>query len=223
MHALTERYHDLQRALTQAAQASNAPRTPTCIAVSKTFPATDIQSVYDAGCRDFGENRVQELLDKILALPSDIRWHFIGQLQRNKVKYLIGHVALIHTLDRLSLAQEIEKQAAKQSIIQPCLIEINLGAEPQKGGIAPADAPELLHEIRSAMPHVQVDGLMCIPPQAWESGRAFALLASLAQQWQAQGLLAGTTLSMGMSDDYQSAVAHGATLVRIGSALFGTR
>ncbi|WP_027390267.1 YggS family pyridoxal phosphate-dependent enzyme [Chrysiogenes arsenatis] len=223
MYALKERYHALLQALAQAAQHSEAPQIPTLIAVSKTFPTADIQLVYDAGCRDFGENRVQELLDKIPALPSDIRWHFIGQLQRNKVKYLIGNVALIHTLDRLSLAQEIEKQATKRNVIQPCLVEINLGDEPQKGGISPADAPQLLCEIQSTMPHIHTAGLMCIPPQAWESDRAFALLSSMAREWHTQGLLAGTTLSMGMSDDFKAAIAHGATMVRIGSALFGAR
>ena len=135
----------------------------TLVAVSKTHPAEDIQEAYDAGIRDFGENKVQELMTKIDVLPQDIRWHLIGHRQRNKVKYIIGRTYLIHSVDSLRLAEEIEKESAKHQVVTHILVQVNVSKEESKSGIETEQAIDLIRAI-SEMKHVQVDGLMTIAP-----------------------------------------------------------
>ena len=178
------------------------------VAVSKTQPIEKIRQAMAAGHRIFGENYAQELRDKAAELP-DAEWHFVGALQSNKVKMLAGKVALVHTCDRPSLAKELSKRGLRR-----VLLEVNIGREPQKAGILPDDAPALLGQIRDL---VQVDGLMCIPPAEGDPRPHFRALRELAEK------LGVKELSMGMSADYETAIEEGATIVRVGTAIFGAR
>jgi pyridoxal phosphate enzyme (YggS family) len=188
------------------------------VAVSKTQPAAAIREAYAAGQRDFGENYAQEWREKADALAdlADLRWHFIGGLQTNKVKYLAGRVAYVHTVDREELAREISKRFAQRGAVARVLVEVNTGDEAAKSGCAPDDAPRLCEAIR-ALPAIEVAGLMCIPPAAEDPRPHFRLLRALRDR------LGLAELSMGMSADWRIAVEEGATLVRIGTAIFGTR
>jgi pyridoxal phosphate enzyme (YggS family) len=178
------------------------------IAVSKLQPVEKLREAMAAGHRIFGENYAQELRDKSAELPG-AEWHFIGALQSNKVKMLAGKVALIHTCDRVSLARELAKKGP-----QRVLIEVNIGREPQKAGALPDDAPALLEQIRGL---VQVDGLMCIPPAEGDPRPHFRALRELGEKLKLR------ELSMGMSADYEVAIDEGATIVRVGTAIFGAR
>lgn len=182
------------------------------VAVSKTQPAEKLQAALDAGQRAFGENYAQELRDKAAALPG-VEWHFLGALQTNKVKLVLGRAALIHTCDRLALAQEISRRATAE---QRVLLEVNVGREPQKAGALPEAAAALLEQVR-ALPRLRCEGLMCIPPAQGEPRPHFAALRELGAR------LGLRELSMGMSADYEAAVEEGATLVRVGTAIFGAR
>jgi pyridoxal phosphate enzyme (YggS family) len=182
------------------------------VAVSKLQPLEKLREAIAAGQRAFGENYAQELRDKHAALP-EAEWHFVGALQTNKVKLVVGRAAVIHTCDRLALAQEISKRAAAE---QRLLLEVNVGREPQKAGVLPEDAAALLDEVR-ALPRIRCQGLMCIPPADQDPRPHFRALRELAVRLQLP------ELSMGMSADYESAVEEGATLVRVGTALFGAR
>ena len=190
------------------ARAGRDPGTVKLIAVSKLQPIEKLREAMAAGHRVFGENYAQELRDKAEALP-DAEWHFIGALQSNKVKMLAGKVALIHTCDRLSLAKELAKKGR-----QRVLIEVNIGKEPQKAGVMPDDAPLLVEQVSGL---VQVEGLMCIPPAEGDPRPHFRALRDLA------GRLGLKELSMGMSADYEAAIEEGATLIRVGTAIFGER
>ncbi|ADU64900.1 alanine racemase domain protein [Desulfurispirillum indicum S5] len=196
--------------------------SPVLVAVSKTFPASAVLEAYGAGCRDFGENRLPEFLQKVRELPRDIRWHFVGQLQSRKARDVVGKAHLIHSLDRLSLAEAVEKQAASLKLVQGCLVQVNIGDEPQKGGVKPADLSGFIGQLRS-FPHVEVRGLMCIPPASEDATLYFRQMRQLRQRMQEEFPGLGGELSMGMSDDYSLAVREGSTLVRIGSAIFGQR
>jgi PLP dependent protein len=198
-----------------ARRAGRSAESVTLVAVSKTVGPERLLEAVSAGQLDFGENYAQELRDKAAAVP-DVRWHFIGPLQRNKVKYVVGTTALIQTVDRLELAVEIDRQAAKVDGAQACLVQVNVGDEPQKAGCAVAALPQLLDGLRR-LDRVAVQGLMCIPPAEGDPRPHFARLRQLAEL---HGL---ATLSMGMSADYEAAIAEGATLVRVGSAIFGAR
>lgn len=182
------------------------------IAVSKVQPVAALREAALAGQRAFGENYAQELRDKAAELP-DVEWHFIGSLQTNKVKFVVGRAALIHTCDRLALAQEISRRARQE---QAVLLEVNVGREPQKAGVLPEDAEALLAEVR-ALPRLRCEGLMCIPPATGDARPHFQALRELAEK------LGVRELSMGMSADYEAAIAEGATLVRVGTAIFGER
>lgn len=194
----------------------------TLIAVSKTRTADEIEVLYRMGHRDFGENYVQELLGKDRELSSrgisDIRWHFIGHLQSNKVKVLLPRVALIHSVDSIGLAREISKRAMRPMKI---LLEVNLDAEPSKSGFEPASLAEALKEL-STFKNLAISGLMCIPSTNHESVRTpFARLRELRD---ANATLLGSgELSMGMSADYVEALQEGSRWIRIGTALFGPR
>ena len=195
------------------AKAGRAPGSVKLIAVSKLQPAEKLREAAEAGQRAFGENYAQELRDKSAAL-ADVEWHFLGALQTNKVKLVAGRAALIHTCDRLALAQEIAKRAPAGG--QRVLLEVNIGGEPQKAGVLPGEAAALLDQVR-ALPGLRCEGLMCIPPAEGDPRPHFAALRELAGRLQLK------ELSMGMSADYQVAIEEGATLVRVGTAIFGER
>lgn len=199
----------------------------TLIAVSKTKPVEMLQEVYDANVRDFGENKVQELCDKYEQLPNDIRWHMIGHLQTNKVKYLIGKTCLIHSVDSLKLAMEIEKQAAKTDTMMDILIEVNIANEETKFGISKQETIDLIKEI-SKLPHVKIQGLMTIAPYVEnpEDNRCFfRQIKELAVDINNQNIdnVSMKILSMGMTGDYMVAIEEGATMVRVGTGIFGER
>ena len=196
------------------------------LAVSKTFPAADVAQAYAAGQRLFGENRLQEAQEKKPALPGDCAWHLIGPLQRNKVrKALELGVALIEAVDSLKLAQSISRIAGELERTADILLEVNIDAEASKHGFAPDELRREWDEL-VALPHLRIQGLMCIPApvDTPEGARpAFAALRGLAEELRARGPLPLPTLSMGMSHDYPIAIEEGATLVRVGSAIFGRR
>lgn len=197
------------------------------IAVSKTKPVEAVREAYEAGQRAFGENKVQELMQKIDQLPADIEWHFIGNLQRNKVKYLDERIHLIHSVDRISLAQEIDRQARKKGYIQNILLEVNIGREENKGGALPEDLPELTAAVRE-LPGLHVKGLMTVIPETEDEAEQRAWFQAMQELYRKEKAKEGPRyemeiLSMGMSGDYQTAMACGSTMVRIGSAIFGAR
>lgn len=200
------------RVAAACARAGRDPASVTLVAVSKTKPVELLREAIAAGQRSFGENYAQEFRDKHIELP-DLDWHFIGALQTNKVKYVAGKASLVHTCDRLSLAQELSKRAPSE---QRVLLEINIGREPQKAGVLPDDAPVLLDQVR-ALPKLRCDGLMCIPPSEGDPRKHFAALRELGTK------LGLRELSMGMSADYEAAIEEGATIVRVGTAIFGAR
>lgn len=199
----------------------------TLIAVSKTKPAEMIQELYDAGCRNFGENKVQELIDKYEILPKDICWHMIGHLQRNKVKYIVDKVSLIHSVDSLRLAQTIEKEAEKKNCVVEILIEINMAREESKYGIYPEELEALLREI-SHLSHIRVKGLMTVAPNVKnpeENRKIFTEMKKLSVDIAKKNIdnIIMSILSMGMSNDYNIAVEEGANMVRVGTSIFGAR
>ena len=203
------------------------PESITLIAVSKTHPVSDILKAYELGVRDFGENKVQELIDKYDKLPKDIRWHMIGHLQKNKVKYLIGKVVLIHSVDSLELAKVIDKESAKQELVTDILIEVNVSGEESKFGVSPKDLPGLLKDI-ALLSHVKVRGLMTVAPyvdDAEENRQYFVALRQLGIDINSQNIdnICVEMLSMGMSGDYTVAVQEGARFVRVGTGIFGAR
>ena len=207
------------------AQSGRRPEDITLIAVTKYVPAERIAPALDLGITNVGENRAQELTEKLDFYKSRrCAIHFIGQLQTNKVKYIIGQVDLVQSVDRIQLAQELERQAYKHSIVQDILVQVNIGREPQKGGVTEEELPAFLSEA-SRMPHLRVKGLMCVPPEA-EEEEARKYFARMRRLWEACSNIPGVEmrhLSMGMSGDYRAAVKEGATMVRVGSALFGSR
>lgn len=199
----------------------------TLIAVSKTKPAEMMQELYDAGCRNFGENKVQELIDKYEILPKDICWHMIGHLQRNKVKYIVDKVSLIHSVDSLRLAQTIEKEAEKKNCVVDILIEINMAREESKYGIYPEELEALLREI-SHLSHIRVKGLMTVAPNVKnpeENRKIFTEMKKLSVDIAKKNIdnIIMSILSMGMSNDYNIAVEEGANMVRVGTSIFGAR
>jgi pyridoxal phosphate enzyme (YggS family) len=185
------------------------------LAVSKAQPLDAIVAAFEAGQIAFGENYAQELHDKADALPEG-EWHFIGALQTNKVKLVVGHADLVHTCDRVSLAKELSKRAAARGKLQRLLIEVNVGREPQKGGAMPEEV-EPLHALIRELPALRCDGLMCIPPADQDPRPHFRALRELGQRLGVPGL------SMGMSADFEVAIEEGSTLVRVGTAIFGER
>ena len=201
-----------------AALRAGIPAGVTLVAVSKTHPAAAVREAYAAGQRDFGENYAQEWREKADALAdlADLRWHFIGGLQTNKVKYLAGRVAAIHTVDRIELAREISKRFAGKGAVARVYLEVNLGGEASKSGCAPAEAPALA-EAAGALPAVEVVGLMTIPPPEDDPRPHFRALRALRDRLGLAGL------SMGMSADWKAAIEEGSTCVRVGTAIFGAR
>lgn len=208
------------------ARAGRAPGSVTLLAVSKTFPAQDVAAAYAAGQRLFGENRLQEAMEKMPALPADCAWHLIGPLQRNKVrKALEQGLALIEAVDSLKLAATISRIAGELDVSAPILLEVNIDGEATKHGFTPAELRERWADL-TALPHLEIRGLMCIPAPVEEpeaARPAFAALRSLAESLRAIGPLPLPILSMGMSHDFEIAIEEGATHVRVGSAIFGRR
>ena len=199
----------------------------TLIAVSKTKPASDIQTLYDYGVRDFGENKVQELTSKYEELPKDIRWHLIGHLQTNKVKYIVDKVYLIHSVDSVKLAMEIEKEAAKKDIIVNILVQVNVANEDTKFGLDNSEVTNIVEEI-AKLPHIRIKGLMTIAPfvdDGEENRKYFNELKQLSVDIKAKNIdnVCMDMLSMGMSGDYTTAIEEGATHVRVGTSIFGVR
>lgn len=213
-----EQYHKIKQEL--------ANKNVLLVAVSKTKPVEDIQALYNLGQRDFGENYVQELCDKQEQLPKDIRWHFIGHLQSNKVKYIAPFVHLIHGTDSVKLLQEIDKQGKKLNRVIPCLLQVHIAQEETKFGF---DDEELSNVPIDQFTHVQINGLMGMASFTddmekvrTEFKHLKALFDSFAERAPSP-VLRPTSLSMGMSADYTIAVEEGSTMVRIGSLLFGSR
>lgn len=200
----------------------------TLVAVSKTKPAQEIQELYDFGQRDFGENYVQELTEKAEMLPKDIRWHFIGHLQRNKVKYIASFVHLIHGVDSEKLLNEINKEGRKNNKVINCLLQIHIAQEETKFGFDRQEVTDLMDKIKSGklvFEHVKICGLMGMASFTEDMQKVkaeFEMLQSLFKEVK-QSFPEMDTLSMGMSGDYNIAVASGSTMVRIGSLLFGAR
>lgn len=216
-----------QRIAATCSSCGRDPKTVRLVAVSKLQPAAAIREAAAAGQQLFGENYVQELLAKQEELSAPLQWHFIGALQSNKVKYLQGKVSLIHSVDRFSLAQEISRQWGKAGEIANILIEVHLGDETSKAGVAAAEAEALVRQI-AALPHLRIRGLMALPPYCDDPEEVrpfFRQLRQLAQQLAALNLpgVPMEELSMGMSHDFTVAIEEGATLVRVGTAIFGAR
>lgn len=210
-----------------AGEAGRTPEEVTLIAVSKTKPVSLIEEAYACGCRDFGENKVQELCDKYDVLPKDIRWHLIGHLQRNKVKYVVGKSYLIHSVDSLRLAEEIQKEAEKKQTDVDILIEVNMAGEESKFGVTPEETLSLVQEV-SKLPNVHIKGLMTIAPiveNPSDNAIHFGNLKQLSVDIRGKNIdnVNMDVLSMGMSGDYEQAVKDGATYVRVGTAIFGER
>lgn len=214
-------YHQLLKDLSN--------KSVTLVAVSKTKPVSDIQDLYNLGQRDFGENYVQEVVDKVLVLPSDIRWHFIGHLQRNKVKYIIPFVHLIHGVDSLRLLLEIEKQAAKIGRRVNVLLQMYIAGEETKFGLDEAELKELIHHIQEhPLNFVTIKGMMGMASFVEDEAilaKEFSYLNNLYNQTTSLPIpnTSFEILSMGMSGDYALAIQHGSNMVRIGSLLFGAR
>ena len=224
-HAIASRFRRVQeRVETAAASAGRAPESVTVVAVSKTFPPAAVRAAIEAGVTDVGENRAQELRDKAAAVGAGARWHFVGHLQTNKVRYVVGTAALVHSIDRSGVAEAIARRARALEITQEVLIEVNVAAEATKHGVEPGAALGLAETI-AGLPGISVKGLMAMPPltdDPGESRRHFKGLASLSERLTAMLPGAGE-LSMGMSRDFEVAVEEGATIIRIGEAIFGPR
>ena len=199
----------------------------TLIAVSKTKPVSLIREAMACGQVDFGENKVQELCKKQEEIREPLRWHLIGHLQRNKVKYVVDKACLIHSVDSERLAQEIQKEAAKRGLVCPVLVEVNVGGEETKSGVSPQEALPLVRSI-AALPNVKVKGLMTVAPPVEKPEDAriyFKELRELADTIRKEAIpgVEMKELSMGMTGDFEAAIEEGATMVRVGTAIFGAR
>ena len=224
---ITEQYLKTKEQV-EAAKANSPNGQDVClIAVSKTHPIPDLMEAYNAGARDFGENKVQELTEKIPQMPDDIRWHMIGHLQRNKVKYIVGKVFLIHSVDSLRLAEEIDKESKKAGIISDILIQVNISHEATKFGTDKEEAIKLIQDA-AKLSNLRIKGLMTIAPyteNAEENRTYFSALKNLSIDIEALNIdnISMDFLSMGMSGDFIVAIEEGANLVRVGTNIFGAR
>lgn len=199
----------------------------TLIAVSKTKPLSDLQEAYEAGARDFGENKVQEILEKAPQMPEDARFHMIGHLQRNKVKQVLPHAVLIHSVDSVRLAEQIQAEAARANRKIPVLLEVNVAKEESKFGFLPEEVMDAV-EVISRFPNVRICGLMTIAPfveNSEENRPVFKKLYQLSVDIDHKNIDNVTmgVLSMGMTGDYEVAIEEGATLIRVGTGIFGAR
>lgn len=225
---VAENLIQVQKNIEEACKKVNRdPDEVTLIAVSKTKPVEMLKEAYEAGARVFGENKVQEIVDKYDQMPSDVKWHLIGHLQRNKVKYIVDKVAMIHSVDSLRLAETIEKEAEKKNVVVPILIEVNVAEEESKFGLKPEEVLPFIEQIAD-FSHIQIKGLMTIAPyveNAEENREIFRELKKLSVDIAAKNInnVTMSVLSMGMTGDYMVAVQEGATMVRVGTGIFGAR
>lgn len=225
---IKENLAQVEKNICQACEKVGRDRSEvTLITVSKTNPVTSLREAMDCGVHIFGENKVQEMLEKQEELPDNIQWHMIGHLQRNKVKYIMGKVALIHSVDSLRLAQEISKEAVKQGTQEDILVEINVAEESSKFGITTSEAIQLVEDT-SQLPNVHIKGLMTIAPfveDPEENREVFRALKKLSVDIDRKNIdnVTMNVLSMGMTNDYQVAIEEGATMVRVGTGIFGRR
>ena len=225
---VAENYRMVDKKVEEAcARSGRDPKDVTLIAVSKTKPIEMIEEAMEAGARVFGENKVQELCDKYEQLPKDLHWHLIGHLQRNKVKYIVDKAELIHSVDSLKLAEEISKEALKKNVEVNILIEVNVAEEESKFGVSVEETLALVEEI-AKLPGIHIQGLMTIAPYTTdpeENRPVFRTLKKLAVDIKKKNIdnVCMDVLSMGMTGDYQVAVEEGATLVRVGTGIFGER
>lgn len=222
---LQERLDLIRHTLATASEGRYPP--PRLVAVTKTHPAEEILPLSALGVTEIGENRVQEIVEKLPALAQKFHIHLIGRLQTNKVKYIIEHVCLIQSVDRLNLAKEIDRQAQMHGVVMPVLLQVSPAGEPQKGGAAPEDVRPLLDAMRR-LPGLRVRGLMAVMPNTRDEAYLDGLFAEMRTLFERLRLespqgVEMEELSMGMSGDYRLAARHGATMVRIGSALLGER
>lgn len=221
--ALLARWRAVRERIARAAEAAGRdPGDVTLVAVSKTVETPAVATLAAAGQRDFGESRAQELAVKRAAVAAPaVRWHFVGRLQRNKVRDVVGAVDLVHAVDRLPLAEALATRARALGVVQRVLVQVNAGEDPAKAGPPPAEAAGLVAAV-AGLPGLACEGLMTIPPQGVDPAPVFARLRALRDDL-AERLPAVRHLSMGMSGDFELAIAHGATLVRVGEAVFGPR
>ena len=225
---LIENYNDVNEKVNAACKKVGRNRDEvTLIAVSKTKPAENIAELYEYGVRDFGENKVQEMVEKYELLPKDIRWHLIGHLQTNKVKYIVDKVHLIHSVDSVKLAEQIEKEAAKKGVIVNILVQVNVANEETKFGL---DKDETIKNVEaiSKFEHIRIKGLMTIAPfveDSEENRKYFNNLKQLSVDIQKKNIdnVDMDFLSMGLSGDFETAIEEGATLIRVGTSIFGMR
>lgn len=225
---LKENLKEVQENILKACEKSGRnPEDVTLIAVSKNKPVPMLQEIYDENIRDFGENKVQELVEKYDELPQDIKWHMIGHLQRNKVKYIVDKVCLIHSVDSYRLAEEINIQAKKKNITVPILVEVNIAEESSKFGVHAEDAIALVEQI-AQLENVRIKGLMTIAPfveNPEDNRQYFRNIRQLSVDIAAKNIdnVSMNVLSMGMTGDYMVAIEEGATMVRVGTGIFGER
>ncbi len=225
---ITENLQDVEKRIVAACERVGRKREEvTLVAVSKTKPIEMLQEAYEAGSRYFGENKVQELVDKYEVMPKDIHWQMIGHLQRNKVKYIVDKVDMIHSVDSIRLAEEIDKEAAKKGVIVNILLEVNMAKEDTKFGLMPEDVMDFVGEI-VRFENIRVQGLMTIAPfvdNPEENRKYFANLKKLSVDIAKKRVnnVNMSVLSMGMTNDFEVAIEEGATMVRVGTAIFGRR
>ena len=225
---VARQYDEIKRRVEAAcARAGRDPKEVTLIAVSKTKPVEMLREAYEAGARDFGENKVQEILAKEPVLPEDIRWHMIGHLQTNKVRQIVGKTCLIHSVDSLHLAEEIHKESVKKGIVTQILLEVNVAEEESKFGFHVEEVEDTLKQIQE-LSGVCVRGLMTIAPfvdNSEDNRPVFQKLNKLYVDMKSKNIDNGTMniLSMGMTGDFEVAVEEGAAMVRVGTGIFGAR
>ncbi|WP_138001659.1 YggS family pyridoxal phosphate-dependent enzyme [Robinsoniella peoriensis] len=225
---LKENLYDIQKRVEAACKRAGRDSSEvTLIAVSKTKPVTMIEEIMAEGVVDFGENKPQELKDKYEILPKNLKWHMIGHLQRNKVKYIIDKACMIHSVDSLRLAETIQQEAEKQGLVMPVLIEVNIAKEESKFGVSLEDTEELVRKT-AKLPNLRVGGLMTIAPFVEKAERNrvyFENLRKLYVDIKSKNIdnVNMCNLSMGMTGDYEIAIEEGATLVRVGTGIFGER
>lgn len=225
---LAENLQEVERNIQEACKKANRSRDEvTLIAVSKTKPISMLKEIYDLGVRNFGENKVQELCEKHPQMHEDLNWHLIGHLQRNKVKNIIDKATLIHSVDSIRLAETIEKEAAKKDLIVDILMEVNVAEEESKFGLKVEEVIPAIETIVT-FPHIRIRGLMTIAPfveNPEENRSIFARLQKLSVDIRSKNIdnVNVDILSMGMTNDYQVAIEEGATMVRVGTGIFGAR
>lgn len=228
MNTIRDHLNEVRENIQKACEkAGRSPQEVTLIAVSKTKPLFMLEEAYEAGARDFGENKVQEILEKHPKMPEDARFHMIGHLQRNKVKQVLPHAVLIHSVDSLRLAEQIDQDAQKLGITADILLEVNVAKEESKFGMMPEKVPEMVEQI-AAFSHLRIKGLMTIAPFVDDPEKnrpVFQKLYQLSVDIKKKNIdnVNMGVLSMGMTGDYQVAVEEGSTMIRVGTGIFGAR